>query len=123
MKVTRVAHVSVNVEGHLDATRDFYRDLFGLADQPRPEMGIEGHWHRLGDTGGVELHLVDAKASGSGIDPVGPHYCVFVDDLDGAIAELDERGIEYYRGAQGDVVQVWINDPAGNTVELQQDRV
>jgi catechol 2,3-dioxygenase-like lactoylglutathione lyase family enzyme len=121
MKVTRVAHVSVNVEGNLDATRAFYRDVFGLEDQPRPEIpGVGGHWHRLGTEGGVELHLVDAVPLGRGIDPVGPHYCVFVEDLDAAIAELEAREIPMFRGAQGDVVQIWITDPAGNTVELQQ---
>jgi catechol-2,3-dioxygenase len=26
------------------------------------------------------------------------------------------------RGAQGTVVQIWFVDPAGNTIEIQQDR-
>lgn len=123
MRVTRVAHVSINVEGGLDATREFYRDVFGLADEPRPDIpGIRGHWHRLGANGDVELHLVDAVPIGSDIDPVGPHFCVYVDDLDAAISELDVRGIAYLRGAQAGTIQIWINDPAGNTIELQQDR-
>ena len=42
--------------------------------------------------------------------------------LDAAIAELDAKGIEYKRAVQGESnVQIWINDPAGNTIELQQD--
>jgi catechol 2,3-dioxygenase-like lactoylglutathione lyase family enzyme len=120
MRVTRVGHVSVNVEGSLEETRDFYADLFELGDVDRPDIpGVGGHWHALGDT---ELHLVDAPSRGVGIDPTGPHFCVFVDDLDAAIAELDDRGIEYVRGAQGTVVQIWVTDPAGNTVEIQQER-
>ena len=71
---------------------------------------------------GAQLHLVDAPPGPAGIRPAGNHYCVAVDDLDGAIAELETRGIEYRRGAQGDVVQIWFVDPAGNTIELQQDR-
>jgi hypothetical protein len=47
---------------------------------------------------------------------------VAVDDLDGAIAELEARNVEYRRGAQGDVAQIWFADPVGNTIELQQDR-
>ena len=121
MKVTRVAHVSVNVEGELDATRAFYREVLGLGDRTRPDIpGVGGHWCALDER--VELHLVDAPAAGRGIDPTGPHFCVFVDDLDAAVRELDTLGIEHVRGAQGDVVQIWIMDPAGNTVELQQDR-
>ena len=56
------------------------------------------------------------------IRPTGPHVCFAVDDLDGAVAELERDGIPYVRGAQGAVVQIWFADPAGNTVEIQQDR-
>jgi lactoylglutathione lyase/glyoxylase I family protein len=120
MKVTRVLHVSVNVEDDLDPAREFYRRLFGLDTHARPDIpGIGGHWFALGD---AELHLVDAPAGQSAIRPAGNHFCVAVEDLDAAVAELDREGVEYVRGAQGEVVQIWIADPAGNTVELQQDR-
>ena len=121
MKVTRFHHVSVNSNGTpVAAMVAFYRDVLGLGDRPRPEIpGVPGHWHEVGDQ---ELHLVGAPASGRGIDPTGHHYCVAVEDLDAAIAELEERDIEYVRAVQGeDTVQIWITDPAGNTVELQQD--
>ena len=42
-------------------------------------------------------------------------------DLDAAIAELEAAGIPYVEGAQGTTVQIWFVDPAGNTVEIQQD--
>ena len=89
MKVTRFHHVSINTNGApLDEMVDFYRDVFGLADRPRPEIpGVPGHWHAVGDQ---ELHIVGAPPSGPGIDPTGHHYCVAVEDLDGAIAELDD---------------------------------
>jgi glyoxylase I family protein len=120
MKVTRVLHVSVNVEKDLDPARDFYQRLFGLDTHARPDIpGIDGHWFALGD---AELHLVDAPAGRSAIRPAGNHFCVAVEDLDAAVAELEREGVEYVRGAQGEVVQIWIADPAGNTVELQQDR-
>ena len=121
MKVTRFHHVSVNCnETPVDAMVAFYRDVLGLGDKPRPEIpGIDGHWHAVGDQ---ELHLVGAPARGAGIDPTGPHYCVAVTDLDGAIAELEERGIEYERALQGEgTVQIWFTDPAGNTIEIQQE--
>jgi catechol 2,3-dioxygenase-like lactoylglutathione lyase family enzyme len=121
VKVTRFHHVSVNSNGTpLDDMVCFYRDVLGLGDEPRPEIpGIPGHWHTVGSQ---QLHLVGAPASGPGIDPTGHHYCVAVDDLDAAIAELEDRGIQYVRGVQGEgIVQIWITDPAGNTIELQQD--
>jgi glyoxylase I family protein len=121
MKVTRLHHVSVNTNGaELESMVAFYRDVLGLADTPRPEIpGIPGHWHTIGDQ---QLHLVAAPSAGSGIDPTGQHYCVNVDDLDAAIAELDQHGIAYVQAVQGaGIVQIWITDPAGNTLELQQD--
>ena len=80
--------------------------------------GIGGHWFGAGD---VQLHLVDADAGTDAIQPTGPHVCFAVDDLDAAIAELERDGIPYLRGAQGPVVQIWFADPAGNTIEIQQE--
>lgn len=121
MKVTRLHHVSVNVNGtDLEALRTFYREVLGIPDEPRPEIpGIPGHWHALGDQ---QLHLVGAPPRGAGPDPTGPHFCVLVDDLESAIAELEHRGLAYERAVQGaGTVQIWFTDPAGNTLELQQD--
>ena len=121
MNVTRFHHVSVNTNSApLEAMIDFYHDVLGLEDLARPEIpGIPGHWHGVGDQ---ELHLVGAPPRGTRIDSTGHHYCVAVTDLDAAIAELEARGIELQRAVQGaGTEQVWIADPAGNTIELQQD--
>ena len=121
MKVTRILHASVNVQHSLDSTRAFYAQLLGLESAHRPVIpGVEGHWFTVGD---AQLHLVDAPMRGAeAIDPTGPHICVGVEDLDAAIAELEDAGVPYERGRQGDVVQIWIVDPSGFTVELQADR-
>ena len=121
MRVTRFHHVSVNTNGApLDDLAAFYGDVLGLGSKPRPEIpGVPGHWHVVGDQ---ELHLVGAPPHGTPIDSTGHHYCVAVADLDAAINELEERGIDYERAVQGEsTVQIWISDPAGNTIELQQD--
>jgi catechol 2,3-dioxygenase-like lactoylglutathione lyase family enzyme len=121
MKVTRFHHVSVNSNGTpLDDMVTFYRDVLGLGDKTRPEIpGVPGHWHVVGDQ---ELHLVGAPPQGTRIDATGNHYCIAVEDIDDAISELETLGIEYQRAVQGgSTVQIWITDPAGNTLELQQD--
>jgi catechol 2,3-dioxygenase-like lactoylglutathione lyase family enzyme len=121
MKVTRFHHVSVNChDASLDDMVAFYGGLLELDDLPRPEIpGVDGHWHAVGDQ---QLHLVGAPPRGTPIDATGNHYCVAVADLDAAVAELEARGIPFQRGLQGEsVVQIWINDPAGNTIELQQE--
>jgi catechol 2,3-dioxygenase-like lactoylglutathione lyase family enzyme len=121
VKVTRFHHVSVNTNGApLDELATFYRDVLGLGDKSRPDIpGVPGHWHVVGEQ---ELHLVGAPPRGTPIDATGHHYCVSVADLDAAVSELEQRGIDYQRAVQGEsTVQIWINDPAGNTIELQQD--
>lgn len=121
MKVTRFHHVSVNVNGTpLDTVTDFYQRVLGLQSLPRPEIpGVPGSWKVVGDQ---QLHLVGAPPRGTGIDPTGHHFCVAVEDLDTAVTELESAGIEYVRAIQGEgTVQIWITDPAGNTIELQQE--
>jgi glyoxylase I family protein len=121
VRVTGFHHVSVNTNGAaLDEVVDFYRHVLGLDDEPRPDIpGILGHWHAVA---GQQLHIVGAPSNGAGIDPTGHHFCVTVDDLAGAVAELEANGIRFERAVQGPgTVQIWIVDPAGNTVELQQD--
>ncbi len=119
MQVTRILHHSVNVKDRLDETVGFYRGLLGMPDEPRPSIpGVGGHWFGVAR---AQVHLVDAPGGEGTIRPTGPHVCFGVTDLDSAIAELDASGTPYLRAAQGETVQIWIIDPAGNTVELQQD--
>ncbi len=118
MKVTRSLHHSVNVQGKLDDSVAFYQRLLGLPDEARPDIpGVDGHWFAAGD---IQLHLVDAPAAGT-IQPTGPHVCFAVADLAEAVAELERAGVPYVEGAQGTTVQIWFADPAGNTIEIQQD--
>lgn len=122
MRVTRFHHVSINTNGTpLEAMIAFYREVLGLSDQDRPDIpGVPGHWHAVADQ---ELHLVAAPPQGAPIDSTGHHYCLAVEDLQEAVAELEGRGIDYQRAVQGTgTVQIWFNDPAGNTIELQQAR-
>jgi len=121
VRVTRFHHVSVN--GHGSSVAEmvaFYRELFELPDKPRPDIpGVPGHWHAVGDQ---ELHIVGAPPRGTSIDATANHYCMAVEDLDAAVAELDAKGIPYEQAVQGaGTVQIWIRDPGGNTIELQQE--
>jgi catechol 2,3-dioxygenase-like lactoylglutathione lyase family enzyme len=117
--ITRILHHSVNVEGHLGANAEFYGGLLGLTTEPRPEIpGVAGAWFGVGD---AQVHLVDAPEGDAPIRPTAPHVCFGVDDLDATIAALEGDPLLLERGAQGTVVQIWIVDPTGNVVELQQD--
>jgi catechol 2,3-dioxygenase-like lactoylglutathione lyase family enzyme len=120
MKVTRFGHASVNVATHLDQCHRFYRDVLGLATTPRNASAsmIPGHWFVAGD---AQVHLIDVPCDGAPRNPVGPHFAVLVEDIAAAIAELEAGGVPYNRIGEGRDAQVWVADPAGNTIELAQD--
>ena len=119
MKVTRTLHHSVNVEGELAETVEFYQRLLGMPDDHRPTIpGIDGHWFgsRSGPApsgrraGRSRTHPTDrAPRVLRGHRPGGGHR------------RARRAGIPYVEGAQGTTVQIWFTDPAGNTVEIQQD--
>jgi catechol 2,3-dioxygenase-like lactoylglutathione lyase family enzyme len=119
VKARRILHHSVNVEGDLEAAEAFYTEVLGLEIEPsRPDIpGVGGRWLRVG---GAEIHLVDAPVADAPIRSTDAHVCLAVDDIGAAIAELDGAGIAYERAAQGPVVQVFIADPVGNIIELQE---
>ena len=122
MKVERILHASVNTAAAFDETAAFYRDVLGLAEDWRPEMpGVPGQWFAVGD---AQVHLVGRSASEHALDPSRHHVCFAVDDLEGAVVELEARGLSVLRSSQqhpgGVVHQVFTVDPSGNIVELQQ---
>ncbi len=120
MKVARIHHASVNTGGKLEDARRFYADVLGLDSAPRPDIGVAGYWFRAGR--GSQVHLIEATPFGAGIDPIGNHYCLTVDDLGAAVDELEHAGVEHLKIGDGSDAQVFVTDPAGNTIELQQER-
>jgi catechol 2,3-dioxygenase-like lactoylglutathione lyase family enzyme len=128
MKVTRFNHLAINVEGHDEATLAFYQGLLGmpLLNHLRPiefQKAIPGNWFGIGDD---RLHVFDYPVGGKwrtpgSPQPGGPHFAVYVDDLEGFVVELNRRGIKFWSNGIGIERQIWILDPVGNTVELGQD--
>jgi catechol 2,3-dioxygenase-like lactoylglutathione lyase family enzyme len=123
MKITRLLHASVNTAAATDEAAHFYREVLGLAEEWRPDIpGVPGSWFALGD---AQLHLIGLRSSDAAIDPSRHHVCLGVVDLDGAVAELTAAGIPFARSSQHHpervVHQIFFTDPAGNTIELQED--
>lgn len=99
------------------ATLDFYRNVLGLAELPKPDelRARGGAWFQAGDT---QFHI--------GIDPEkGPkskrHVCFLVADLARARAAVVAKGaaIEEEGEAEG-LKRFFIRDPAGNRIEIGQ---
>jgi catechol 2,3-dioxygenase-like lactoylglutathione lyase family enzyme len=124
----RLQHCGLIV-ADLDRSRAFYGGALGLAEVSRPHnFTFEGAWFQVGDD---QLHLlVEAETTGRarGPDPgrsasvgLATHIALEVDDLDVALARLDEHGVPLIGGPmpRGDgYVQVFMRDPDGYVVEL-----
>jgi catechol 2,3-dioxygenase-like lactoylglutathione lyase family enzyme len=126
MKITRFNHAAVNIHGKVDEAREFYTGVLGLPEvpiqlpgrPPLPKGTVQAFWLELG---GCQVHAIGAPAKGELREPAGPHVSWFVADLELAIGELTARGIEMRVLGEGRDRIVWVADPAGNTVEFQQD--
>jgi catechol 2,3-dioxygenase-like lactoylglutathione lyase family enzyme len=114
MEPLAIHHVSVNVPDVRQGVA-FYTDVLGgTLREDRPELGIGGAWIDLGTQ---QLHLVEAPVPVN----LGQHFAIRVDDLDAVVGELRSRGIDVADPvAVGPNRQTFINDPAGNAVELHQ---
>lgn len=109
-----VHHVSINVDD-VEAALHFYVDTLGLSRrEDRPELGIDGAWL---DAGGQQVHLIRAAAPPS----LGQHFALQVGDIDATIAALRDRGLAVSDAMSvGTGRQAFLEDPAGNAVELHQ---
>jgi glyoxylase I family protein len=116
MKLVGVHHVAINVRD-VDEAVTFYVGRLGMTlRSDRPDFGFPGAWLDAGDR---QVHLVPGDVPAN----MGQHYALQVADVDAAVKELREAGVEVT-----DVVviapasgrQAFLSDPSGNGIELQQ---
>jgi catechol 2,3-dioxygenase-like lactoylglutathione lyase family enzyme len=114
---SRINHVSVNA-CDLEASVDFYVDLLGAERIATPNFGLPVQWLGLGRT---QLHLFEKD-----VQPTSHHHLgITVDDLE-PVYRAAERRDAFDREAfgnhlvelPGDLVQLYVRDPAGNLVEI-----
>jgi catechol 2,3-dioxygenase-like lactoylglutathione lyase family enzyme len=131
IEILEIHHTGIRIDAggqKLAATEGFYKDVLGLArDAGRPTIpGIPGAWINVGDVG--QIHLIGGEqpspvAKGPGEDPTRPHIAFAVRNIVATRAELDRMGVKYWviEGLTSpDSMQVFMNDPCGNMVELHQ---
>lgn len=113
----RINHVSVNAID-LQASVDFYVELLGAEPLTTPNFGLPVQWLALGTT---QLHLFERD-----LEPTSHHHFgITVDDLEPVFRVAEKRGafddIAFKNRLvelPGDVVQLYVRDPAGNLVEI-----
>ncbi len=131
IKVLGIHHHAVRIndnEQPLSAVHDFYTNVLGMsADAGRPDIpAVPGWWINVGE--GQQIHLMGGDfpspfAKGPGKDPTAVHVALAVEDIAEAKAEFERLGVPYWTlsGVAGpETEQVFVEDPCGNMIELQQ---
>jgi catechol 2,3-dioxygenase-like lactoylglutathione lyase family enzyme len=113
----RINHVSIHAL-NLEESVGFYVELLGAELIATPNFGIPVQWLALGDT---QLHLFQRD-----LTPTSHHHLgITVDDLEPVYrvaARRDAFDDVAFRNRlvelPGDVVQLYLRDPAGNLIEI-----
>ena len=115
--MARINHVSINALD-LQESVDFYVDLLGAEPIPTPNFGLPVQWLAFGST---QLHLFERD-----LTPTSHHHFgITVDDLEPVYRAAERReafdDIAFRNRLvelPGDVVQLYLRDPAGNLLEI-----
>jgi catechol 2,3-dioxygenase-like lactoylglutathione lyase family enzyme len=125
MALEALEHYTIQCKD-LAGTRDFYRDVLGLTEGPRPKLGFAGHWLYCGEVPVVHLLGADgALPENRGCDPGGDtgafdHIAFRGRDVDTTLASLRKHGIAFRENQIRDfgLHQVFVRDPNGIMVEM-----
>ena len=124
MTIGTIQHFNVRLPmPELLRVRDFYRDVLGLVEGPRPPFRFKGFWLYAGDEPvlhlsetreGEEVPLLEQRRSA--INHIA-FTCTGIEDLR---SRLDSNEVEYEvtEVPQRDQTQIFFVDPAGVRVEL-----
>jgi glyoxylase I family protein len=115
-------HVSLCVSD-LARARAFYRDVLGLEELPRPDLGIPGAWLSVG--GDLKLHLIEnPERAPAGADRrlsiADPHFALWISDVPAMVKALRRKGLEALENKHRTVSfqQAYLKDPDGNMIEF-----
>lgn len=119
MTATGFTHVSVHARD-LDESTHFYESLFGMQGIPSPDFPFPVRWLRVG---GLQLHLFQSEDPA----PQGHHFGLNVDNFEAVYSRAEEMDVRVGEGyfskiyeLPGGAVQMYLRDPAGNMVEVNQ---
>ncbi|MFA6163302.1 MAG: VOC family protein [Methylobacter sp.] len=114
----RLNHASLIISD-INVSLTFYRDVLGLQQVDRPDLGFPGAWFQLGDQ---QIHLLELENP----DPTtgrpvhggrDRHVALNVEALAPVKDILDKKGIVYTMSISGRKA-LFCRDPDGNAIEI-----
>ena len=111
---------SALVVSDLGRSRGFYETVLGLVPIERP-LTFPGVWYQIGS---FQIHLLQSdQIIADGVDPDrwgrNRHLAFAVEDLAATIAHLQSQQWPYQSSASGRAA-IFVQDPDGNVLELQE---
>lgn len=130
MPLSELNHYFVRAND-LKATRNFYVDVLGFEEMPRPDFPFPGFW--LGVGGKIQVHMAPhnipdkekyylGTPTNAATDQTGvvDHIAFLATDPQEFVARFQQRGLEFRPRylAQSQLYQLMIRDPNGLMIEL-----
>jgi len=122
MALIELNHFNIRAPSPLmESVRDFYLNVIGLQQGPRPELSFAGYWLYLGEL--AVLHIMDWPEGSNA--PTGErgyldHIAFTCTNVDEYLQRFESMGIKYIRRdfEQAGFTQLEVSDPTGTGVEL-----
>lgn len=117
--ITGMNHFTVIAQDPV-ATLDFYTQVLGLKQGPRPPLGFDGAWLYADLSHAAILHIYFDRPVPQPPAGVIDHMAFTGVDLDAFKSRFDARGLKYNVKLQagGKTVQLFTHDPNGARVEI-----
>jgi glyoxylase I family protein len=122
IEIESLHHVAVCVTD-IDRAKQFYGEVLGLKELPRPPFDFGGAWYALGDA--QELHLIVHPPTltmrrTTDIDAKDGHLAIRVSSYQETLEHLRRHGIECLDRPRNLTPwpQIYVTDPDGNVIEF-----
>lgn len=115
--LTALDHINLLTDD-LQGTADWYENILGLEQGPRPDFSMQGVWIYLGDTAVIHLVLSDAPLSRDLASL--EHFAFRAEGMAGFEKKLVDQAVPFDRQTVPgtNIVQFNLKDPMGNHLHI-----
>ncbi len=121
MPLTQLNHVTVRTTD-LDGTRDFYSDVLGLKEGPRPPLAFPGYWLYCGEQAVVHLVPPSGQIGAGEGDATGnfDHVAFVAEDFDEMRERFRRLGLRFRENEVPGIRlrQLFVQDPNKVMIEI-----